>query len=378
MSPAESCDVIVVGAGIAGAGIAAELAAQGKRVVLVERESQPGAHSTGRSAALYSAVYGGGVIRALSLASHPFFTDPPPGFTEAPLLRPRGALHVATPEQADHLAAFAALPDVAPLTRQLDGPALTQLCPILRPGRFVLGVLEPEASDIDVHLVHGGYLKRLREAGGTLALDCGVDGVERIGGLWRVRCGERTFEAPVLVNAAGAWADKLAGLAGLAPLGLEPKRRTAVLVDAPEGAAIADWPMVIDADEQFYIKPDAGQLLLSPADETPSEPCDAQPDEWDIAVAVDRVEAATTLQVRRIRHRWAGLRSFLPDRSPAAGFDPLAEGFFWLAGQGGYGIQSAPALSRTAAAILMTGETPTDIADAGVDAAALSPARFRG
>lgn len=376
MSPAERFDVIVVGAGIAGAGLAAELSGQ-RRVVVVERENHPGLHATGRSAALFSAIYGGTVVRALSRLSHGFFTAPPAGFAEGPLLRPRGGLHVATAGQRARLEAFAALPDVAPLTRRVDAAEIERLCPILRPGRFVAGVLEAEASDIDVGLLHAGFLRRLRQAGGVLAVDSAAQAIERQDGLWRVRCGERRFEAPILANAAGAWADEVAVMAGVAPLGLEPRRRTALLVDPPEQARIADWPMVIDIDEQFYIKPDAGKLLLSPADETPSPPCDAQPEELDVAIAVDRVETATTLAIRRVSHRWAGLRSFLADRSPAAGFDRVAEGFFWLAGQGGYGIQSAPALSRAAAAILVSGEIPPDLADAGVDVAALSPARLQ-
>ena len=375
MTIAEPYDVIVIGAGIAGSGLAAELSAS-RRVALLERESQPGVHSTGRSAALYSGAYGGPLVRALSQASHAFFVSPPPGFAEVPLLRRRGALHVASAEQRERLEAFAGQPDVAPVARRLGAGEVLRLCPILRPDRVALGLLEPEASDIDVHLLQGGYLRQLRAAGGMLATDAGVQAIERIGGLWRVRAGARLFEAPVLADAAGAWADEVAAMAQVRPLGLQPKRRTAVLVDPPSDVDIASWPMVIDADEQFYFKPDAGLLLLSPADETPSLPCDAQPEELDIAIAIDRVETATTLEVRRVRHRWAGLRSFLADRAPVAGFDETAEGFFWLAGQGGYGIQSAPALSRTAAALILGKGPPADIADAGVSAADLSPARL--
>ena len=180
-----------------------------------------------------------------------------------------------------------------------------------------------------------------------------------------------------MVNAAGAWADEIAGLAGVAPIGLQPMRRTAILVEPPPGAEIDDWPMVIDADESFYFKPDAGLLLVSPADETPMAPCDVQPDEWDVAVAVDRVETATTLKITRVKHRWAGLRSFVADRTPVAGYDPDAPGFFWLAGQGGYGIQTAPALSRLAAALVLDLPIPAGLVAHGVNAADLAPARLR-
>ena len=193
-----------------------------------------------------------------------------------------------------------------------------------------------------------------------------------------MRTGGTSFAAPVVVNAAGAWADVVAELAGARPIGLQPMRRTALLVDPPEGVRIDDWPMVIDVEETFYFKPDAGLLLLSPADETPSPPCDAQPEALDVAVAIDRVQTATTLEVRRVRHRWAGLRSFVADRAPVAGWDPEAAGFFWLAGQGGYGIQTAPAMARTAAALLQNEALPGDLVDAGVDPRALSPERLQG
>ena len=368
-------DVVVIGAGIAGAGVAAELAPS-CRVVVLEREAQPGYHSTGRSAALFSETYGNAIVRALSRASRGFLFSPPDGFAEYPLASPRGALHIARNDQAAALAAFQALPDVAANTSVLDAAAVMALCPILRPDYAVGGILEGEARDVDVHGLHQGYLRRLRGAGGTIVVDGEVLRLERVQGVWRVRTRAGAFEAPIIVNAAGAWADAIGVLAGLAPLNIVPHRRTAILVETPPGFDIARMPLTIDIEETFYFKPDAGKLLLTPADETPCPPCDVQPDDLDVAIAVDRVERATVLHIARISRKWAGLRSFAPDRSPVIGFDPHAEGFFWLAGQGGYGIQTAPAASRLAAALIAGGNVPPALAAFGVTAAEVSPGRF--
>ncbi len=369
-------DVLIIGAGMAGASVAAQLAVN-RRVLLIEREGQPGYHSTGRSAALFSAIYGSEPVRALSRASRDYLFAPAAQFIDTPLVKQRGALYIATPEQRERLAAFARLPDVAPGVRPITREAALALCPMLRPEQLDSAVLEPDAADVDVHGLHQGYLRQVRERGGELITDRDVQALEHKGGRWILTAGGETFAAPIVVNAAGAWADRVAALAGVAPIGLQPMRRTAVLVDPPQGMTIDEWPMVIDTDEQFYFKPDAGLLLLSPADETPMDPCDVQPDEWDVAVAVERVEAATTLQVRRVKHKWAGLRSFVADRTPVAGYDPDASGFFWLAGQGGYGIQTAPALARTAAALVLDHPVPAALAAHGVNAADLSPSRLR-
>jgi len=369
-------DVVVIGGGIAGASVAAELSAT-HRVVVLERESQPGYHSTGRSAALFSEIYGNPVIRALTRASRRFLTEPPSGFAEAPLVRPRGALYIARADQCRKLEAFAALPDVAPAVRHLSTQEARRLCPILRPDHAVQAVLEPDAWDIDVHALHQGCLRRLARQGGRLATDAEVAGLARDADGWRVDSTAGVFRAPIVVDAAGAWAEAVAALAGVAPIGLVPCRRTALLVPPPSLVAIEAWPMVIDADETFYFKPDAGLLLLSPADATPTAPSDVQPDELDIAVAIDRVERATTLEVRTVRRKWAGLRSFVADRGPVIGFDAGAPGFFWLAGQGGYGIQTAPAAGRLAAALVRGEAVPADLAALGITADAVGPARCR-
>lgn len=371
----ETADVVIIGAGIAGASAAADLAGD-RRVLVLERESFPGMHSTGRSAALFSEIYGSAPIRALSRASRDFLYDPPAGFAEGPTVRPRGALHIASAGQLAALEAFAGLPDVAPAVRRLDAQGCREACPILREDYVVAGVLETGSADLDVDALHQGWLRQLRAAGGRVAVDAEVTGLSRTAGGWRVETPGLTVEAPVVINAAGAWADRIAALAGAAPIGLQPMRRTALIVDAPEGADPQGWAMVIDIDEEFYFRPDAGALLLSPGDETPSEPCDAQPEELDIAIAVDRVQNATTLQVRRVRRSWAGLRSFVADRTPVVGFAADAPGFFWLAGQGGYGIQTAPAMGRLAGSLVRGEGVPQALADHGVTAADLAPERL--
>ncbi|MCW2246819.1 D-arginine dehydrogenase [Azospirillum fermentarium] len=378
----ERVDVLVVGGGMAGASAAYELAAT-HRVVVLEREAQPGYHTTGRSAALYTQTYGPPTVRALTVASWDFYTRPPAGFADAPLLTPRGVLLVGrTDQEAELRQALDEGRRFTPAIRRLDAAGALTRAPVLRADYVAGAVDEPDAMDIDVHGLLQGYLRGLKARGGRLVTDAEVTAIARADGLWRVDSPAGRFAAPVLVNAAGAWCDVVAGLAGIAPIGLVPKRRTAVLVDpVTDSPAVSQgvngWPMVIDVADTFYAKPDAGRVMLSPADETPMEPCDVQPDEMDIAVAVDRVERATRLTVRRIAHSWAGLRSFVADKVPVAGFDDQAEGFFWLAGQGGYGIQTAPAMGRCVAALVTGGILPADVAALGVTPGDLSPARLR-
>lgn len=378
----ERVDVLVVGGGMAGASAAYELAAT-RSVVVLERETQPGYHTTGRSAALYTQTYGPPVVRALTVASWDFYTRPPAGFAEAPLLTPRGVLLVGRADQETDLQqALDEGQRFTPGIRRLDAAGALSRAPVLRADYVVGAVDEPDAMDIDVHGLLQGYLRGLKTRGGRLVTDAEVTAVTRADGLWQVDTPAGRFAAPVLINAAGAWCDVVAGRAGVAPIGLVPKRRTAVLVDPlTDSPAVSQgvngWPMVIDVSDAFYAKPDAGRVMLSPADETPMEPCDVQPDELDIAIAVDRVEQATRLSVRRIAHSWAGLRSFVADKVPVAGFDGDAEGFFWLAGQGGYGIQTAPAMGRCVAALVTGGTLPADVAALGVTPGDLSPARLR-
>ncbi|WP_119460815.1 NAD(P)/FAD-dependent oxidoreductase [Rhodospirillaceae bacterium SYSU D60014] len=370
-------EFIVIGAGMAGASVACELS-EHATVLLLEQESQPGYHSTGRSAALFAETYGNRTIRALTSGSRAFYLDPPRGFTEHPLLTPRGALFIARPDQTESLDRL--LEEVAGLRsniHRLDGRQATNMVPTLKSDYVADAVVDPDAMDIEVHGLLHGYLRGFRARGGKLVADGGVQALERDAQGWSVRT--RTggaYRGQVVVNAAGAWADEVAGLAGAQPVGLTPKRRTAILFAAPTDVDSKPWPLVIDADEQFYFKPDAGKLLASPADETPVPPCDIQPEELDIAILVDRLQQATDLTIPRIEHSWAGLRTFATDKTPVVGFDSELSGFFWLAGQGGYGIQTAPAMARLAAALARHRPVPSDLADLGVTTESLAPGRF--
>jgi D-arginine dehydrogenase len=368
-------DVIVIGAGIAGASVAAHLA-ENKSVLLLEAETQPGYHSTGRSAALFSEAYGGQTVRALSRASRSFLFTPPRTFGEMPLVHPRGTLFIAREEQLPALNSLAVSADMAARTTAISPAAALQLCPILADGYMAAALHEPGSADVDVDALHQGYLRLFRHRGGALKTACPALGLDRGYPGWRVDTGQGIFGATLIVNAAGAWADQVARLAQVSPIGVRPMRRTAVSVAGPNGMEVGSWPLVIDADEDFYFKPDAGRLILSPADETECEPHDVQPEEWDVATAIDRVERATTLHVRHVDHKWAGLRTFVADRSPVAGFDAKTSGFFWLAGQGGYGIQTAPALARAAACLIVGKPVPAELVDFGITEAELNPSRL--
>ena len=368
-------DAIVIGGGIAGASVAAQLSSE-LRVSILERESQPGYHATGRSAAIFSEIYGNAAIRALSRASRPFFFDPPEGFSDVPLIGRRGSLYVARADQLERLNAFAAIPEIAEATMRLSAREARIFAPLLRENHICAALHEPAASDIDVHALMQGYLRQLRAQGGRLLTNAEVLALEHQGGFWRVHTSAGDFSARIIVNAAGAWADRIATMAGAVPVGIRPLRRTAALVDAPPEFEIAAWPLTIDIDEQFYFKPDAGKILLSPAEETPSQPCDAMPEDIDVAIAVDRIEAATTLEIKNVRRKWAGLRSFVNDRSPVIGHDPVAPGFFWVAALGGYGIQTAPAVGRLAAN-LICGKNPSEILlKLEFDPCSVAPQRF--
>lgn len=375
MAPAQS-DFIVIGGGIAGASAAYALSRHGT-VTLLEREEQPGYHTTGRSAALYSRRYRNPLIRGLATASGPFLESPPPGFTEHPILTPRGLLLIAGAGQEEALAAqFDADQVAAGIARPVARNEIFDLAPVLDPDYVAAATYIEAAKDIDVNGLHAGFLRGLRRAGGEIVTAAEVSGLRRAGGRWEVTTTAGDHVAPAVVNAAGAWADEIGALAGASRLGLEPRRRTVATFDPPEGIDPSPWPMVMDAEERFYLKPEAGRLLISPCDETLSPPCDAQPDEVDVAVAVELIERATTLEVRRLTHRWAGLRSFFPDRMPVCGRDPRLEGFVWLAGQGGFGIMTAEALGRAAAAVARSAPLPHDLLEAGITEETLGPNRL--
>jgi D-arginine dehydrogenase len=365
-------DIIVIGAGIAGASAAAELAASAT-VTLLEMEAQPGYHATGRSAAYFAAAYGKKVVRDFTGCCEDFFREPPDGFSEVELLRPRDCIFFARADQAQQLH-----------TLQQDNPALVRLSasavlervPVFSPSYIHAGLWEPRGGDLDVDAILQAYLRRFRQRGGRLLNGHAVTSLRWHGGRWRIGAAGKTFEAPIVINAAGAWADRVAALAGLPGLNIKPLRRTALTVAAPTGMDIREWPNMIDADEEFYFKPEAGHILISPADETPSEPCDAQPEDLDVAVGVDRFERATGLNIRRVISSWAGLRTFAPDRVFVAGFDPRSKGFFWLAGQGGYGIQSSPAMAQLARYLVQGAEPDPAFRIVRNHVATVAPDRF--
>jgi D-arginine dehydrogenase len=368
-------DIAVIGAGIAGASAACQLA-QTHRTVLIEREDQPGYHTTGRSAALYTETYGNAPIRALTTASRALLETPPADFAAQGFLSPRGVVYVAS--RALSAAADALLKEIArpELIYEIDRHVALRHVPAIDPDYLDRALYEPDAMDIDVHGLHQAFLRGFRAHSGVLVTDGEVTALERKGAAWLVTTRQGRFEVKAVVNAAGAWCDEVGRMAGVTPIGLVPKRRTAFIFDTPAGLHSGDWPLLIDVQEQFYVKPDAGRLLGSPADETPSPPCDAQPEELDIAIAIDRIQSATTMRIDRIGRKWAGLRSFVADKTPVVGEARNAPGFFWLAGQGGYGIQTCGAIGRYAAAIVRDADLDADLTSLGLTRETLSPRRL--
>ena len=367
-------DVAIVGAGMAGASLAAEISGEAS-VLLIEAEEQPGYHATGRSAAFWSESYGGPLIQPLTSASGGFLTSPPPDFAEAPFLSARGALHIADAAGSDRLEA---------LEREFAGTSVV----LARIGRDELreripglgeewqkALWEPSCADIDVARLHAAYLRKARRSGAELLTDARVERAERGGSGWRIETAKGIVEAKVVANAAGAWADSVARACAVAPLGVQPYRRTLaqLRVDPP---VPADLPLVIDALGRFYFKPEAaGRLWLSPHDETACDPADCAPEDYDVALAVDRLQRAVAWRVERVERSWAGLRSFATDRLPIYGYEPGRSDFFWFAGQGGFGIQTAPAAAKVAAALLLGRRR--DALVEGIDPRPYSPERFR-
>ena len=365
--------VVVIGAGIAGAAAAWHLAGHAS-VVILEREAHPGAHATGRSAALHTGTSGAPVVSALAAASRPFLAEPPDGFTDHGLLSPRGLLWIARAAERHLLEDKAAAAEADGVdVHRLDSSQCCELVGVLRPEAAAAGVYEPGAMNVDVDGLLHGFVRGARRRGAELHVGAGVTAVTERDGGWRVQASERHWDCDVVVNAAGAWCDPLAGLADVPSLGLRPLRRSVFVFPPPEGVSTVRWPMVWDIGNRFYFEPEGPLLLVSPVDETPSEPCDARPETEDIALGVEELEAATTLKVRGVRRTWAGLRTFAADSVPAAGFDPDHPGFFWLAGQGGYGIKTSPAMGRLCAALVLGLEPPLG----PDDVKALDPARFR-
>jgi D-arginine dehydrogenase len=369
-------DFAVIGAGIAGASVAYELQRHG-RTLLLERETLPGHHTTGRSAAFSVESYGNRVVQWLTRAGRSFLENPPEGFAQHPLAQRCPMLWVARPEQVQRLAQRVrrAVAAGAGLS-EISAEAARALCPVLRAEQIAVAVVEMQALHIDVAALLAGYVAGFRARGGDLVTRAEVTQLHSQLGGWEIRAGATRYRAAMIVNAAGAWAEQIGALAGARPIGLVPLRRTAITFDPPAAIEIARWPCLIDADQTFYLKPEGALLLASPCDETPSPPCDATPDELDVAVAIERVMGATTLEIRHVRHRWAGLRSFVADRMPVIGLDPEIAGLCWLAGQGGSGIMTAPSAARAAAALIVDGALPADLKTLGITPEMLAPSRL--
>ncbi len=370
----EQADVIVIGAGMAGASVGYFLAPHA-RVIVLEREPYAGMHSTGRSAALFSETYGTPQVRALTRATRPFLASPPQGFAAHPILTPRGATVIGRVEQVAQVRAmFETMRRDTPDLELHDGARVRIDVPVLRAEAAAIGLHEPGAADIDVNALHQGFLRGMKARGGALHLGQSIAAIEREAGGWTVNVGARRFHAPLLLDAAGAWADQVAALAGVAPLGLVPKRRSAFVFEPPTGVDVTHWPFVCDLDETFYFKPDAGQLLGSAANADPTHPHDVQPEEYDIALGIHHIEQATTLQICRPTRTWAGLRSFVADGDLVGGFAPDAPGFFWVAAQGGYGIQTSAAMGEACANLALGRPLSAHLQDAGL---MLTPDRLR-
>ena len=371
-------DAVVIGGGIAGVAAAHYLAAAGAQVTVLDQEPALAQHTTGRSAAMYLENYGSTPVRRLVLSSRSFLEAPPAGLADAALLSPRPALEVGGPEDVDRLRERARQgAALVPGIRFLTPQEAVAACPALRLDVLGGAVLAPGCMDLDVMALHQAFVRGLRRAGGSVQTGAPVVGLERIPGGWQVQTPEGAITARIVVNAAGAWGDVVAAMAGVAPVGLRPLHRTAFTVPAPEGVAARGWPLVHDIDERWYVKPEGADLLCSPADETPAEPGDARPREQDVALALDRINRATTLDVRHVRTAWAGLRTFAPDRVPVVGEDADAPGFIWVTGLGGYGIMTAPAVGMLAAGAALGRALPPELADRGVDPADYSVMRFR-
>ena len=355
-------DIIVLGAGIAGASVAAHVA-EHRTIAILDMEDRPGYHTTSRSAASFEPNYGPNPILALTRASRDFFMNPPEGFSDAPLFTKRGSLVLEASGQEKAAEVFLAK---AVNIEELSEAQLRAMVPVLREGYATRGFLESGTGALDVDLLHHGYLRLFKQRGGVLKLQAGATKIKKMGETWHIETPQGVFTTKLIVNAAGAWGDQVAKLAGVKPVGLIPKRRSIGVISVA-GHDVMKWPFMVDCAESWYAVPQSGKLLVSSADATPVEPHDAYADDEAIAIGIDRLMQATTIDVRHMEHSWGGLRTFSPDGAPVVGFDPSTEGFFWLVGQGGYGIQTSPALSRTAAAMLLRQPIPADVLAAGLD-----------
>ena len=373
----QTVDFLIVGAGIAGAGMAYRLAGHGD-VLVCDMEQQADYHTTGRSAAFYAETYGGAKVQPLTSSSKDFLHTPPMGFADTQLITDLGVVHVfAEKQKARAVAEFETMVTDLPHIQLLDSAGLAAKLPQLATGQFAGGIYDSECGNLNVAALHQGYMRAARKMGAQFLLGAGFDAAAYESGFWTVQLAGHTVRTRFIVNCAGAWGDQVAEKCGLAPIGLEPLRRTLVTVPNPTELSFdRRLPIVMELDEKFYFKPEGNGYLITPADETLSPPCDSQPELEDVALAVDYFERATGSAVAKVEAKWSGLRTFAPDRVPVIGFDRSSDAFFWSVGQGGFGIQTSPAWSRLAASLILGHAVPDDIKAFGGQQAWYAPTRF--
>ncbi|TFE68979.1 amino acid oxidase [Methylacidiphilum sp. Yel] len=375
----ERADCLVIGAGIAGSSVGFHLAIKGLSVIILEKESSAGYHSTGRSAVFFRGSHGLPSVRVLTQASKQFFESPPAPFFSIPLTTPRNALFIAKKEKKDFLERWFKENQSAQLSlRKITSEEALQMVPILKKESVAGGcILESSGKDINQPKLLQGYLEGVIQSGGKIYYKAFVKSIKKQRTEWVVEANEKLFKAPLLINAAGAWADEVACLASIKPLGIVPKRRTVITFDPPTNYSVQNWPMVLEISEEFYFKPYFQEILASPADRTPSIPCDAKPEEPDCILAIKRLEQATTIKIEKINRKWAGLRSFVEDELPVIGFDPEERGFFWVAALGGSGIETSPAVGEMAACLAINNKLPEFFSFYNIDPQRYSPARIK-
>lgn len=378
-SEVKTTDFIIIGGGIAGASAGFELCKKG-RVIIVEKESQAGYHTTGRSSAIFQKSYNkcDPLLNILVRTSEDFLRHPPEGFAPQPLLEDRPLIYITRPENQDALDLLQGkLSDIDVRTEFIGNQAAGQLMPVLAPKYQGRVLLEHGAADIDVSALHQGYLRAIKNAGGEIITKAEVIALAKQDDLWQVTTTKDIYQAKIVINAAGAWVDQIAEMADLSPIHIQPLRRTVIMVALPDSISADGWPLVLDVAEKYYFKPEQGKILMTPGDEKPMPPSDVQPEEIDIAYGAHFLEQATSLKVGKIDHSWAGLRNLMADGHPVVGFDPQTEGFFWLAGQGGFGIKTAPAMGRITASLVMGEGLPQDMADLGLSEDQISVRRVK-
>ena len=370
-------DFIIIGSGMAGMSAAYRLSKHGK-VIVLEKEGLLGYHTTGRSAAFFTENYGNQIIRSITKASRYFLENPPACFKEHELMtKYGGSLFISNNRQSKFIdKELEYAKSLSANVFEISKKEARKMVPVIKEDYIDRALHEPDSKAMDVDLIHQGFFRGLKENNGEIFFNSEVNKIKKINNEWKIYTKNAELSSPIIINAAGAWCDEIAILAGCNPLNLSPKRRTVIIFESSENISSSDWPVVIDIEDKFYFKSEAGKILASPADETDSLPCDAQPEEIDIALTVDRIENATNFKIKKIDHKWAGLRSFFPDRTPIVGEDPLESNFYWLAGQGGYGIQTAPGISKIIECLITGKKWPNYLSDLSIKPETLSPNRL--